>query len=364
MPEEKQLLTHSRISAFKECRRKHWYLYEQAIRPIADAKALRMGSAYHDGLEALANGRPIDDACEIVRQRYQTVEFDDVLYEQETVLRLLCGYLWRWQDSWPEHIAAEQEFELPLINPETGKATPLFSLAGKIDGIVKLEDGRLAVMEHKLLSEDLSSDSALWRRLRIDHQISLYVLAARRLGYPVDTVLYNVARKPTIEPTAVPVLDSLGVKIVLDRSGERVKTEKGLWRQTGDSAKGYTLQTRPMTVDEWGEKLAADIAVRPEFYYARIEVPRLDQDLQEFEYELWDIQQSLRDAQRNGRHYRTCTKNTCAWCPLFEPCSASIDVTQTVPDGFVRLENPHQELKGRTNGNCITAETTTCAAPF
>lgn len=67
------------------------------------------------------------------------------------------------------------------------------------------------------VGEDIQPDSDLWRRLQIDSQISMYVLAARRLGYPVECVLYNVTRKPTIKPTAIPLLDELGVKIVLDR---------------------------------------------------------------------------------------------------------------------------------------------------
>jgi hypothetical protein len=60
---------------------------------------------------------------------------------------------------------------------------------------------------------------------------------------------------------------------------------------------GYTLDTRPCTVAEWGERLRDDIAARPEFYFARVEVARLDQDLDEFAAELWDLQHQVRQAQ-------------------------------------------------------------------
>jgi hypothetical protein len=92
----------------------------------------------------------------------------------------VCGYQWRWAGARLEVVATEQAFRVPLVNPATGKATPTFELAGKIDGIVRLEDGRLAVKESKTCSEDLGADSDYWRRLRIDHQITLYMLAARR----------------------------------------------------------------------------------------------------------------------------------------------------------------------------------------
>ena len=65
-----ELLTNSRMAAFKECRRKHLYSYEHRLRPIDDAKALRMGSATHDGIDALSNGLGINAACERIYARY------------------------------------------------------------------------------------------------------------------------------------------------------------------------------------------------------------------------------------------------------------------------------------------------------
>lgn len=345
-----QLLTHSRQDSFKSCRKKHQFAYEWRIRRETDAKALRMGTAFHDALESLGNGLGIAAAVEAIHRRYERLpdrfEALDWEYERETVLRLTCGYDWRWSGANLTHIATEQSFEMPLLNPETGKATPIFSLAGKIDGIVRLDDGRLAVIEHKLLGDDISQESDLWRRMRIDHQVSLYVLAARRLGYEVDTVLYDVARKPTIAPTKVPILDELGAKIVLNTvTGNRVKTERGLWRQTGDKEKGYVLQERPMTADEWGEKLNEDIAARPEFYFQRVEVPRLDSDLREYEADLWDIQQTMREAQRTGRWFRTVNKNTCGFCAYFDLCcNREFDPDGALPVGFVRVDDVHPEL--------------------
>ena len=35
---------------------------------------------------------------------------------------------------------------------------------------------------------------------QVAEQISLYVTAARRLGYKVESVYYDVVRKPTIQP--------------------------------------------------------------------------------------------------------------------------------------------------------------------
>lgn len=367
----KQLLTHSRQNSFKTCRRQHYLAYELGLRRTTDAKALRMGSAFHNGVEVLGKGGTLEAACEAVRKCYDRPDvFDPYEWdiERETVLRLVCAYQWRWSNHPLEYLAVEQSFELPLLNPETGKATSLFNLAGKIDGIVRMEDTRQAVKETKLFGDDIGPDSELWRRMRIDHQVSLYMTAARRLGYPVETVLYDVARKPTIKPSSIAITDELGAKIVLDSRGERVRTAKGDWRQTGDSDKGYVLQSRPMTADEWGDKLTNDIAERPDYYFQRVEVPRMDQDLSEYESEIWEIQQTIRAAQKSGRWYRTVGKNSCGFCSYFDICASGKTIVADAPppEGFEFVVDLHPELIGendeRPSSSTETAPATTSSA--
>jgi hypothetical protein len=345
----RQLITHSRMNSFKSCRRRHWFEYEVGMRRLVDSRALRMGSAWHEGLHVLKVSDSLDDAVAIVRASYENLPEGIEQYgwniECETVCTLLSGYQWRWQESKLEIIASEQPFYLPLKNPETGKATTSFDLAGKIDGVIKMPDGRLAVLEHKTISDSVLPDSDWWRRLQVDPQVTLYVHAARELGYDVSTVLYDVVRKPTIGPTAVSLVDGDGVKIVLDKDGKRVKNKNGAWRQTASTDDGYVLQTRPMTVSEWSSKMCIDIGERPEFYYARVEVPRLDQDISECMSEVWDIQQAVREAQRNDRWYRTVSKDTCSYCPFLGPCYMKFNPdTGLLPEGFHYVEDKHSEL--------------------
>lgn len=347
-PETKtQLLTFSRSDAFKTCRRKSWFAYELGIRRDVDAKALRMGSAGHAGLEVLGKGGTIEQALDPIYALYAntpaTIDEYEWRIEEQTVITLVCGYQWRWQDAGLEYLATEQSFELPLLNPETGRPTPNFNLAGKIDGIVKLHDGRLAVKESKFLGEDISPDSPMWQMHRRSPQVSIYVIAARRLGYPVDCVLYDVLRKPSIKPTEIPELDQNKQKIVLDANRERVYTKTGAPRQTGSTSDGWYVQSRPMTIQEWGEKLNSDIGERPEFYFQRVEIARMDDDLRETEEELWDLQKTIRDAQLTGRWYRTVNRNTCQYCPFDAICDRS-DFTD-LPEGFVRVQDIHPELE-------------------
>lgn len=336
------LITNSLAECFKKCRKQYYWAYECRIRRAIDARPLRMGTTFHLGLDLLKKGESLDAALETIR----TIYTPDMAIEAETVVALLNGYAWYWQDSPLTWLASEQSFQVPLCNPETGSASKLFALAGKIDGLVQLEDRRLAVGEHKLLGVDISTDSDVWRRLQLDSQISCYVYGARQLGHDVATVLYDVTRKPTIKPCPVAVTDDLGAKIVLDTHGLRVKTERGQWRQTGDAERGYVLQTREMTPEEWSKKLTTDIAERPAFYFARHEIPRLDQDIDEWQADLWDFQKTLRDAQTNGRWFKTVSFATCPFCPYFGLCTQRFDPNRdALPKGFQVVDNTHPELE-------------------
>lgn len=343
------LLTHSAMSSFKSCRRKYYYAYEVGIRPAVDAKALRIGSAVHAAMEVGS----LEGAVGVVASLYgmPPAGFDEYWWniEGQTVMTLVLGYYWRWATSQITTLEPEFKFELPLTNPATGHATPLWMRGGKIDGIVRLADGRLAIREMKTTSDDVTPDSPVWRRLRIDHQITHYTVAARDAGYDVATVLYDVIRKPTIEATPVALRDADGLKIVRDANGNRVMTKQGKPRQTASSEEGFTLVTRPMTPAEWHDKLVTDIYSRPDYYYARVEIPRLDADLDEYRFELWDIQKTIRDAQLNNRWYRTVDRNTCQYCSYFNICADNVAINPDgsgLPDGMKFLgRQPHPELE-------------------
>ena len=50
------------------------------------------------------------------------------------------------------------------------------------DRIVRLADGRLALQEYKTTTKDTAPGGAYWARLRLDQQVSRYMLAARAEG--------------------------------------------------------------------------------------------------------------------------------------------------------------------------------------
>lgn len=370
------ILTHSRESTYKRCSKEAYFAYELGIRPDDTAKPLRMGSAYHIGLEARSAGKSLEDACGLATAQYEVLppwaNTEELAYEwsieRETVATLLVGYYWRWSEAdapgskdplgIAETISNEQVFTVPIVNPDTNKYTPSFKSGGKMDQVVRLTDGRIALKENKTCSDDLDPASEYWARLKIDQQISNYYVASQLKGQPVETVLYDVTRKPLIGPLTIPILDENGLKIVLDKDGKRCLKENikkngepgaghGEPYQSGNPEKGWVLQSRLQTPGEYGERLLNDIYERPDFYYRRQEIPRLEKDLEDYRYEKWQIQQQYRDSQRLGRWFRNT--NSCrsylGTCRYFNICTNGIDVSTETPAGFVRVESIHPELE-------------------
>lgn len=313
-----ELLTNSRMSCMKTCLRKAYYRYELGIGRDRDSQPLRMGQAVHVGLDVRGQGGSVDEAILKATTGYLLIpewaEPEEWEVERQIVARLISGYYWRYENDEFQIVATEQAFELPLLNPETNSPTPNFRIAGVIDKIVELPDGRLAVLESKTTSDSLDSDSDYWPRLRLDQQISLYMLAARALGYDVQTVLYDVIRKPGIRPKLV----------------------KGV-RETSE---------------EFGDRLTEDIGTRPQFYFARREIARLEADLDEFRWELWQQQKLLRECQLRGHWFRNSSACTSPYpCEFQKICFTGIHLNQgdRPPEGFVKLVDVHPELE-RSNG--------------
>jgi len=353
----RDVITNSSMACFKSCRQKFYWSYELGLRPDIEKTPLRIGSMVHEGLDLMAKGATVEQAINVVSDLYaeKIVDIAGMGQDEEleyklniecvTVCCLIEGYANAWADSQIEIIESEKTFNLPIINPN-GNAMTSIKQSGKRDRIGKLPDGRIALMETKTCGEDIGPGSDYRNVLAINQQVSMYVNAARAEGFDIETTLYDCIRKPTIKPCAVPLTDENGLKIVLDEDGARVFKKNGDPRLTASKADGYVLQTRPMTSKEWGEKLMADIAERPEFYYQRFEVPRMADDLEEFNVEIWQIAKDINDCRRRGRWYRN-TSNCRMYnslCPYYSLCAGERDLTDGVPAGFRQAETVHEEL--------------------
>lgn len=273
-------------------------------------------------------------------------------FEIAKATAMIHGYDARWADTAGDYevLAVEVEFRAPLINPDTGAASRTFQRGGKIDGIIRERTGleRTLVLEHKTASDDLGPGSNYWRKLAMDGQVSGYLEGTKALGFQCEGALYDVLKKPALRPCQIPLLDEQGVKIVLDAAGQRVKTKDGKkFRETGDAAQGYVLQTRPETPDEYLTRCLAAIAEDPNGYYMRGDVVRLEAESREALWDDWQTAWILRESAKAGRHPRnpgSCMK----WgspCQFWDVCTGAASLSDETR--FRKSDHVSPELAAR-----------------
>jgi hypothetical protein len=353
------------ISAYKACPVRYRLGYVESLRQYPPPQPLRFGTQYQVGLEALGNGKSIEEALDLATAVYETIpDYADPTewaIECETIRAALVAYNWLYpaDKSDFETVASEVPFELPCVNPETGRPTPNMIRVGRIDHIIRRKSsGVFLIKENKTTSKAIDSGSSYWQRLRLDTQSKFYIIAARDLqksgstsnlpGAPVAGLLHDVFHKPGISPKMLTQADSKAFVETGDYCGQPCsieKTEAGRWIVDGVLAeiepgkKEGTFALRE-TPGMFGARLLQDIAARPEYYFARREVPFTDDELLDFQHEVWAIQQNMNTMERQGRWFKNeqnCEATfKCAYCPICYNNVMCCD-GKTTPPGFVRL---------------------------
>jgi hypothetical protein len=243
-------------------------------------------------------------------------------YELARAEAMIVGYDCRWGSEQFETLAVEAEFFTSLVNPETGSASRTWRLGGKIDAIVRDEQGRVLIVEHKTATGEIGAGSEYWKRLRLDGQVSIYYEGARSLGYDVEACLYDVLGKPAQRPYKATPLEAR--------------------KFTKDGRLYATQRDRDETPEEYRDRVLNAIAEDPAGYFQRGEVVRLEAEMADALHDVWSIAKQIREAElakRFPRNPDACVR----WgrtCEFFPVCSGETSI-----DGpAFRRSAAHSEL--------------------
>jgi len=296
--------TNSEESTFKRCERLHYYRYKMLRGSPGKATALRDGASLHEWLEDFWLDRQ-----------------DRRLPENPGLSALCKGYAARYSGNNFRVIGIEKQLMFSVTNE--------IQRALKLDGLIEDLAGKLWVLEHKSSSQDTSSGSEYWQALRLDTQVSSYILACRIAGYPVEGVLYDVLNKPRLKQmSATPEADRKYTKAKKDQpsrlyAGQREEDE---------------------TDAEFEQRCLEDIAADPDKYYHREYVKRTDEELMEAANELsiWS-ERAVDNLQRTllpVKNTAGCMKYN-RLCDYFAVCSKAVSI-----ESYPLLDRRHQELEG------------------
>ncbi len=249
-------ISHSGLRLVRNCLRQYKHAYVDLRRPRATADALAFGRVWDLALEAWHRGISAEDR--MLRGSRHLAELRDPFLRAKAEA-MLVGYSAQWAEEPIEIVATQVEFTAPIINPETGEAHPEYQFMGILDGVIRYR-GRLLGLESKTSSEDIAPGSPYWQQVSVlDAQISQYLLGMSLMGYELESVLYDVAKKPALRPG---------------------KTE---------------------TPEAYRERCALAIQGEPAKYFQRQEVVRLERDAHAYAQDLWDYACNLTIAETTGR---------------------------------------------------------------
>ncbi|HEY3376260.1 MAG TPA: PD-(D/E)XK nuclease family protein [Armatimonadota bacterium] len=180
----------------KELRRCPMRVYWRTIREIAPLERdadLYFGTfihacqeIWHETHDMGAVQEHIDWECSL------RSENPDINTMWHKATAMMLGYAMQWPADDFTITACEQSFEVPIVNPESGRPSRSFVLAGKIDRIAEYQ-GETWLLEFKTAS---NIDEVYLDKLSNDFQSRVYKVGyARHTGQAVGGVIYDVAEK-------------------------------------------------------------------------------------------------------------------------------------------------------------------------
>lgn len=253
---------------------------------------------------------------------------------------LLVGYDRKYGQSKYIPTAVETTECSRLLNPDTGKGSRTFSLAGLLD--VRIAYGnKLLLMDHKSCSCDIEDpDAPYWRQLTVEGQVTHYMLLGWLNGEKFDGAVWDVLRKPGTNPA----------KMKTKAMTKRVLSERAYCGRRLSNETLVNLQkTERENLEMYEARLVHDCTIdRPDRYFQRRSVPRLDSELLTYAGELWEHSQDMLYERAKKRTEDSLPVRNSGACMLYgTPCAfLGICSNYDTPDSdkWVRKENVHSEL--------------------
>jgi RecB family exonuclease len=327
---DKTLLTYSALNTFRNCPRKYKNRYLDNLRPRERAEALSFGSVIHTAIELWYRSSNTEsrlrDVLAYIDDAFENRVVDsNQMVPWHLATAMIRGYAERYATEEFEIVEVEKEFVGEIRNPDTGRQSQTFRIAGKVDGIVRCHDG-LYLLEHKTAS---TIDASYLDKLWTDTQIALYCYYLRELGYPIVGVIYNVLLKSRLKQGKGETQEEYEV-----RHAELAAKNK--------SGKSTAKRQMPETDEEFQARLTEWYS-RPETFHR--EFIYLSEDrLAMLQDEVWEITQQYLDARRRGK-WLLNTSNCFSYqrpCEYLAYCQSGFN--PNVADNLYEIALPNEEL--------------------
>ena len=262
---------------------------------------------------------------------------------------LIRGYDYHWRNAGYTAIVVERVLTAPLVNPATGKPSRTFEIAGKLDCIAEYA-GRRFIIDHKTTSESIEDPNApYWRQLVVEAQPTHYMLLAESNGLKADGAIWDVIKKPDIRPKKLTKAERAAVVSSRQYFGTSVSQPSLDWLQANENE----------SLELYEARLSHDCThERPERYFARRPVPRMDSEVVEYAGELWMHAEDIRNARNRARETQRTPPRSPKSCIMYgAPCRflGICSGHDTVDSGNWTLKpHSHRELGESVGPDALT----------
>jgi hypothetical protein len=320
--------TYSMWNLFRNCRKAaHWRYVLQVVQ-LEKNRVLSFGALIHFCLELWHRVRQLVVVLDHIDRTCANRAQDQDLHRVWHLAKaMMMGYAARYPNEEFEVVALEKTFEGEIVNPETGACSRSFTLAGKVDGLVRT-GADYFLIEHKTAAV---VDASYLEKLWTDFQIILYAHYLEQvLGVHIAGVIYNVLVKARLQQSA----GETEVEFEARRAELIAKSKTG---------KSSAKRHMPETDEEFQARLAAKYAEPGSFHRETLFISRDQFDT--LRAELWELTQAFLDARRRDVWYQNTS--FCFQygrpCPYFALCRSG--GSQNVLDNFYRHQAPNEELQ-------------------
>ena len=323
------ITTYTFWNSFRNCRKACEWRYLNNLVPLRRDQHLAFGSLIHSCLKIWHGGGGSDRVLDFIDRSLPNRSRDESQKAEWHLARaMMMGYVARYPVENFEIVSLETVFGGKIINPATRASSRSFTIAGRVDGIVRMRDtGEYYLLEHKTASQ---LDGEYLERLWTDLQVSLYAHYIEQcLGIEIAGVIYNVLVKAKLQ----------------QGKGETQKEFEARRAELLSKSKtGKTTATRkaPESDEVFQARLAAKYSEREMFYREMLRLSRDQFDA--MKTDLWELTQQFLHSRRRGMFCRNtsyCFANhrQCAYFPL---CSSS--GSEKVIANLYERRPPHEEL--------------------
>lgn len=293
------LVSHTQLATFRRCPREFAFRYNLGRMPLGTAAALSTGRKVHGAIGAHLRGEDWETEASPMSPGGRVPRALDPIQRA-----MMIGYVTRWKNEGYTIERTDVPFVYPIGEvtcPEViklarlrtehkrdcvlcgGLGTVPVEVQGEIDavGFETARPDEKAIFEHKTTSEDITPGSAYWRKvLQVDAQVSTYLRAGETMGY--KKVIYDVLRKPALK------------------------------------------QKQKETPDQFVARIIEDMAERPEYYFQRATVIRLEGEREDFVKDVLGTTRLMMVGEY-PRNVDSCFK----WnrpCEFFSVCTGEVDI--------------------------------------